>query len=567
MRGPIDIPFPLSTFPGSTPQESAGRLINCHAEPLGPSGPARAAYHRSPGLSQHATTAQSGYRGGLIVNNLAYEAWSGNISTVDVNGVVTSIGSLPGTLKISIARNQKASPDVIAVDISNGAFIVTAPGPPASLTLASGQPAPNSICFQDSFFFFGAANNTVYASGVNSTTINSQTFITLQAKSDVVGQRVIAFSGLLFGFTSGHCEVWQDTAQQFPAFPYSRLVVINWGLLQPNAIAGFETGFDDLLWVAQDFGVYRLPYGSLSPTKVSPPDLDRLIEAQNKAGNVLEASCYAFAGKKFWALSSPAWTWEANLGALGPGSGWNERESLNAALGLQGRWRATGGHLAFNKWLCGDTQSGALAFIDDAVITELGAPQLRRIESSPVTGFPNRQRVARADFSYSAGAGLAARSLVMTVTGAAAGTGGVVRLAVNSTVTVQTNDTVIVANVGGTIEANGTFLCTVIDATHIELQGTVFVHAYTSGGTATDVTTPPNVQNPSVAVSWSDDNGVTWKNPIVRSLGLQGKSLRTRISVKNTGISGPQARRWRLDDTDCAAPFMSATQDDDPKEK
>ena len=131
----------------------------------------------------------------------------------------------------------------------------------------------------------------------------------------------------------------------------------------------------------------------------------------------------------------------------------------------------------------------------------------------------------------------------------------------------QTNDTVIVANVGGTIEANGTFLCTVIDATHIELQGTVFVHAYTSGGTATDVTTPPNVQNPSVAVSWSDDNGVTWKNPIVRSLGLQGKSLRTRISVKNTGISGPQARRWRLDDTDCAAPFMSATQDDDPKEK
>jgi len=90
MRGPIDIPFPLSTFPGSTPQESAGRLINCSAEPLGPNGPAKAAWHRQPGLSQHAATGQTGYRGGLIVNNLAFEAWANNFSTVDSAGVVTS---------------------------------------------------------------------------------------------------------------------------------------------------------------------------------------------------------------------------------------------------------------------------------------------------------------------------------------------------------------------------------------------------------------------------------------------------------------------------------------------
>src|SRR5258708_21467203 len=123
MRGPIDIPFPLSTFPGSTPQESAGRLINCTAEPLGPNGPSKAAWHRQPGLSQHAATGQTGYRGGLIVNNLAYETWATNFSTVDTNGVVTSFGSLPGTKKISIARNQNgAGADVIAADIYTAAF-------------------------------------------------------------------------------------------------------------------------------------------------------------------------------------------------------------------------------------------------------------------------------------------------------------------------------------------------------------------------------------------------------------------------------------------------------------
>jgi hypothetical protein len=483
MRGPIDIPFPLSTFPGSTPQESAGRLINCHAEPLGPGGPSKAAYHRQPGLSQFAVTGQTGYRGGLIVNNLAYEIFSGNASTVDTNGVVTSLGALPGTGKISIARNQAApNPNIVVVDTANGAFDLTS-GAPVAYTGAGNLPAPVAVAFQDSYFHFLIADCRIFASGVNALTQNSQTFVKMQSRADAVGQRVIAFAGLLFGFMDTGCEVWQDTAQPAPAYPYSRLVVIPYGLLQRTAIAGFEAGFDTLLWIAQDYGVYILPYGSLEPTKVSPPDLDRLIQAQNKAGNVLEASVYAFAGKKFWTLSSPAWTWEFNLGS----KQWNERTSLVTATGIEGRWRATGGHPAFGKWLMGDTQGGTLAFLDDTVITELGAPMLRRIESSPVADFPNRLRVARADFNYSTGAGIA--------TGAA-----------------------------------------------------------------------PNIVNPSVAVSWSDDDGINWQNPILRSLGLQGKSFRTRISVKNTGMSGPQARRWRLDDTDCAAPFMSATQSDDPKE-
>src|SRR5215831_6143351 len=166
MRGPIDIPFPLSTFPGSTPQESAGRLINCHAEPLGPDGPSKAAWHRQPGLSQHATTAQTGYRGGLIVNNLSYEIWSGNASTVDVNGVVTSLGALPGTKKISIARNQAATPNIVVVDIDNGAFDLTG-GAPVAYTGGGNLPTPNSVCNQDSFFFWGIADARIFASAVN----------------------------------------------------------------------------------------------------------------------------------------------------------------------------------------------------------------------------------------------------------------------------------------------------------------------------------------------------------------------------------------------------------------
>jgi hypothetical protein len=566
MRDPFPINFPLSSFPGNTAQEAAGRLINCCAEPLGPGGPSPASYHRQPGLSQFATTTQSGYRGGLIVNNLSYEVWKDQTATVDSGGAVILLGTLPGTKHISIARNQKAIPDVVAADPDNGAYIITAPGPPVIYNTA-GLPQANSVCFQDGYFFFTAANGTCYASPINSVTQNALTFIVAQSRSDVVLLRGIAFSGLLFLFSTGHCEVWQDVANVAPNFPYARQVVLPFGLLQANAIAGFETGFDDLSWVAQDFGVWNLPYGSLQPQKISPPDLDRLIESENRDGHLLEASVYMFAGKKFWSLQSPAWTWEFNLGT----QQWNERWSLSTA-GIQGRWRGTGGHPGFGKWLLGDIQSGALCYVDDKSRTDMGAPQLVRLESAPVANFPNRIRIARADFQFSLGAGKSVNNIIVSVTGlsagAASGTGNLIRLKVYGTEQLRTGD---ILNVSGVLPAgtgaNGTWPTIVIDATHIDLQGSVFVPGtpWTGGGIAIDVTAPQNVIDPTVAISWSDDGGLNWGNPLLRSLGQQGVSKTTRVNILHCGLSGNQGRRWRLDVSDpVVSSFMGGTQSDNP---
>lgn len=70
-----------------------------------------------------------------------------------------------------------------------------------------------------------------------------------------------------------------------------------------------------------------------------------------------------------------------------------------------------------------------------------------------------------------------------TVTGAADNGGGLIRLAVASTVGLYTGNTMTVAGVLGTVEANGTWIVTVIDGTHVDLQASAFVHAYVSGGT------------------------------------------------------------------------------------
>ena len=82
-------------------------------------------------------------------------------------------------------------------------------------------------------------------------------------------------------------------------------------------------------------------------------DFEGSIENKPISEIAPQASKNLHGGKKFWVLSSPNWTWEFNLST----QQWNERWSL-ATTGVQGRWRGTGGHPAFGKWLLGDMQSG-----------------------------------------------------------------------------------------------------------------------------------------------------------------------------------------------------------------
>jgi hypothetical protein len=71
------------------------------------------------------------------------------------------------------------------------------------------------------------------------------------------------------------------------------------------------------------------------------------------------------------------------------------------------------------------------------------------------------------------------------VSNAANNGAGLIRLTISSTFTLATGQEVNVASVGGTTEANGSWLITVIDGSNIDLRGSTFTNAYSSGGTVT----------------------------------------------------------------------------------
>jgi hypothetical protein len=68
-------------------------------------------------------------------------------------------------------------------------------------------------------------------------------------------------------------------------------------------------------------------------------------------------------------------------------------------------------------------------------------------------------------------------------------------------------------------------------------------------GVGSAIGADPIETDPSILISWSDDGGVTWSSPWHRKLGEQAETQQ-RITVLNTGLSGPMGRRWRLDVSD-----------------
>src|SRR5688572_5185636 len=113
----VAIPFPLSTSPGRHPQESAGRLVNCYAEPLGEGARAPAARRRVPGLTEWGTTTEAGaFRGMQLIGSTLYAAFGTEVYRFPSGGGAgTLVGTLPGDAKIIWARNNALSPDLVAV--------------------------------------------------------------------------------------------------------------------------------------------------------------------------------------------------------------------------------------------------------------------------------------------------------------------------------------------------------------------------------------------------------------------------------------------------------------------
>jgi hypothetical protein len=393
---PVQVPFPTSSAKGKF-AESGGRLINAYAEKL---GDGRIKISRVPGIRPIIEV--EGYshcRGAIDINGVVLAALDDRLVTITLSGgnyVVTDIGAFSGSETVYFARNNKSpTPDIVAVTDST-AFVVD------MTTGASSYPdvdvgSPNSVCFLGGYFIFSYGNSRMRATGLNDTAINTLDTAFAESKPDGL-LRVIALGKNLYACGPQTIEIWPNTGNA-TGFPFSYLGTIARGIAGPDAIAGAENDFSNvLIFAGSDNVVYRINGNIAEP--ISNPsvskDLERLADK-----SVLKAVVYEHEGHSVWTLSCPDWTWCFDVAT----SSWFERASYG---GLS--WRASAAVKCFGGWVIGDGLTGKFGLIDADYGYEFGDPLVMVAVSSTMSGFPSRASMSRLDLDIMSGVGIATGS-------------------------------------------------------------------------------------------------------------------------------------------------------------
>jgi hypothetical protein len=397
----VDIPFPLLNAPGRAPQAAGGRLINCYPEQLPAAAGKPYAYWRTAGLRPWATSPARNFRGALLVGSTLYAVIDNNVWTFPQGGGAATMltGTLPGTVPVTMARNNRATPDIAIVSPGDGAFAILSTAPTTVVSYPNGAGgfvvgSPNAVGFLQGAFVFTYGNGQVVNSDTNNSNITSSSFANAESKPDTL-YRPVPLGGQLLLCGSNSIEVWGPPINTI-GFQWSYISTISRGIVGPNAIAGHDDGFGKgIFFVGDDFKVSTLQ--GYTPVPVSTPDLDLLIEAEPDKTKIT-VSVYVAQGHGMVAVQGPNWCWEYDTTS----QLWHERKSH-----LQQYWRGLFPLWAFGVWICGDKKTGNLAVIDGLTSTEFGDPLLIRIDTGPLGAFPNKIRINAIELYLTKGVGIA----------------------------------------------------------------------------------------------------------------------------------------------------------------
>lgn len=392
----VEIPWPTSTSQDRPQRAGSGQLVNALLEQL-PDG--RVIRKRAPGMSQVGTsTSGAAHCRGMILANTSdmLVVYDNLVELLTAGGSSTTLGSLSGTGIVTLAKNRKTpTPDIVCCT-QTAAYVLSASSAPVPYPDAD-VGAPNSVCFGDGYFFFTYGSGQCIASAINDTAINPLDTILVNSSSSEL-LRGVYFAQTLFLFTRDTTEAWIDTANP-TGFPFSRSAVIPRGLANYAAVAGFEKNFTaTLIFVGSDNIIYLMK--GYEPYRVSTSDIERRI-ANVADKTTLRACVYMSEGHAIWQLSSSDFTLCFDV----TNSYWFERKSKGMEFS-----RIESAQADASGWLVGDYATGKIGRVSANAFSEYGDELRTRIQSFPVSGFPQRRVVRKVDFNFIAGVGLTPNS-------------------------------------------------------------------------------------------------------------------------------------------------------------
>lgn len=479
------VPIPLGSNPARSRLASDTRIINGFIEKVDGSPKTQAAIYGASGLEEWVAISGGLCRGMIEADGLLYVVSGSTLLKVTSAGVATSIGVIPGSDPVIMARNG-ADPVQIAIWAGGNIYIAT----PTTVGLLylpdlfNGDVA--SVAWLDSYFIFAMDDGRFFISGSTDDTVDALDFASAEGDPD----------GLVRGFVFGRelllmgpktIEVWSNTGAA--DFPFSRLsgAVIPVGLGAKHSVQ--QVG--STVFFVDDKGLVRRMTGGYQSERVSNYELERLIEDLGDF-SALESMTYTSKGHEYYVLSSDSWTWvfDASTGA------WHERKT-----GVTPRWQATSAIYFGGRFVVGSKTSPNLYRITDDAFDEDGEPLIFTVRFPVIDAFPMGATVSALELDFETGVGTEEDFVTQAIT--------------------------------------FDMLSLLWDSDEFTMDQTIDYN-----GLLPNVPGKFPNRNPLVMLRWSDDGGKSWSTGLTAALGRQGESRRVRFT--RLGSFGRQGRVFEV---------------------
>ena len=307
----MKIPLPVHSY--QTETASSARLVNCMAEKS--PGKENIILRTAPGVDAWQSVGSGPGRGMVWHNGNLFVVSGTSLYKVTPAGVVSSIGTIPGSDRVFMASNGEDCvivaggvgyvADTAVTAISDADFLARTPG---------------AVDFLDSYLVFVESGTGRFFSSnlLDASAYDSLYFATAEAFPDrlvtlVVDHRQIL---LLGEFTS---ELWYNAG--LTAFPFER---VPGGVIELGCVAehGVTRQDNSIFWLANDKTVRRLD--GQTPLRVSQHGMEKALKGYSDLTDC-QAFSYSLEGHLCVVFRFPTagatWVFDITMGE------WHERES------------------------------------------------------------------------------------------------------------------------------------------------------------------------------------------------------------------------------------------------
>lgn len=337
-------------------------------------GLSRAFLRQTPGLTEFVDTPGPD-RGAIEFKGQLYRVCGSRFISISPNGIVTDLGYIPGTGRVSIARSF----DRVCIVTSGKGFYYTLESGLIEITDPNFALAID-VVFLDGYFVFTDGEFIFPAELSDPTTFDPLKYGSAEIDPDaIVALQVVRNE--LHALGARTIEVYQNVGGV--GFPFQRVSggVITKGCVGRYACVEMEDG---LFFVGAGKGEAPGVYmgGGGQSRKVSSDEIDKVLEGYSPAQLAsITVDTYSANGQYFALINLPDQTLAFDLW----GSVKGQRE-LWHYRGINGNaWGCSSPVRVYGRWIGGDPTTGRLCEIEDEIATEYG--QVVEREFSTPLGF------------------------------------------------------------------------------------------------------------------------------------------------------------------------------------